>query len=195
MRTCKESDPGAFGSVLELRRTALTWLIAVGIQTLLPSIATATKPKLPPITFEEKAQISTFVVLGEVERVDFIETTRDGRKRVLDHVPERAIYEGVLSIRIVEALKWPQGIASDSTVKVIYYEGSTNNQFVDRFRPGSRWILFLRPSEGHLKSDPEKFFGTSLVLRVPSKRGPASPEPPERLHDAKQAIKEAKRSN
>lgn len=153
-------------------------------------------PALPPPTMKEKVQVSTYVVLGEIERVDFLVAVREkpgARFKLVDYIPTfKERVADVLSIRVIENLKWPQAEDHQSRIRVIHFQGSTRKQFLERFSPGSRWILFLKPSGGHLKSDPPEFFGSMQVYRVSSGRGGEShPEPPDRLSEIKQALKES----
>jgi hypothetical protein len=156
-------------------------------------LASAITPALPLPTIAEKVSRSTYIVLGQVERVDYMLLSGRPREfKILDYIPTdfSKHEQEVLSIKVLEVLRWPREDLAASHLKLIHTEGSSRKYFPDRYSPGSQWVFFLRPSEGHLKSDPPEFFGAYPIFRTPY--AGVWPEPLGRLPEVRRAFEEIK---
>ena len=151
----------------------------------------ATKPRLPLPTLEEKVRASTFIVLGEVGRVHYVTLSGPSTYKLVDYVPQDFAggHQPVLSIRVLKALKWIGESPVPKELKLFHSEQSgTRAEYRQRYSPGTHWIIFLRPSEGWLKSEPPEFFGEAPIFRVPHLRGVLQPEPSHRLEEVTQLL-------
>lgn len=148
-------------------------------------------PMPPPLTLSEKISASAYIVVGQIERVDYMyQSGRPSEYWILDHVSTDFSTGGeeVRSIRVSEILKWPREELAANHIKLIHTEGSWADFPQRRYSPGSQWVFFLRSSEGNLKSAPPEFFGAHPVLRIPFSGHSVLPEPLNLLPEVRQAI-------
>lgn len=161
----------------------------VGANTDPPAPSKSRPAPLPP-TIPEKVMASPYIILGQVERVDY--TLLSGRPReykVLDYMPI-GFGQGeqeILSIKVLEVLKWPGEKSMVDQVKLLHREGSSRKYFLDRYSPGSQWVFFI-DSVGIFKSDPPEFFGAGPLFIVPAYRRRMLPEPASRLSEVRRAF-------
>ncbi len=157
MRIVKESNSGTHGTRYRMAayptRVVLAMLpLGAMIISTLTSANTNPPPEAkgmpmpPPLTVAEKATTSAYVVLGQVEQIDYMLLSgRPSELKILDYRPtdfDKREQE-VLSIRVLEVLKW-QTEAAVSHLKLIHTEGSTRKYFLERYSPGSRWIACVK---------------------------------------------------
>ncbi len=148
-------------------------------------------PPPPPPTLQEKVSASPYIVLGQVERVNYVGLTGPRTFKLLDYLPQDFDKgeQAVLSIKVLEVLKEVDQNPVTTKVSLFYSESSgTREAFRERNSPGSEWVFFMRPSEGHLKSEPPEFFGEAPEFRIPHYRQRVVPEPLKQLDEIRKLL-------
>ena len=135
----------------------------------------ASTPALPALTLSQKVKISSYVVLGEIEKIDVMQERSEPEHlfyKVPDDTPAGI---KVITIRVLNVLK-PNGMETFSRVRVI------DKGWNGAYAPNTKLVFFLRKANFG-KSDPAEIFEKYPVTTYPQHGDWARPEPSERGGD------------
>lgn len=168
------------------------------------------EPKPKPFRINDKVLISQYVIVGEVERIEYFESVKESDRRSYRRaIPAPANIENLgkqLTIRVIEAIKWdpnpdqlgwrtgrglpkvpPVGPAQPiKRIKLVIGQ-YVSVELLQQCAVGHRLVFFVNPElPTRTKSDPPELFGKELVTRFPN--GRVHPESLDRLPEVRKAF-------
>lgn len=190
------------------RRQLLKTLLVGGLTMTLPLDANASPLPKPP-TINDKVLQSQYVIVGEVERIDYFELSDISNQRFAQRVVPVPVdtrnLGKLLTIRVLEAIKWdpnPDQLGrrtkrgppkarpigpTQPTKQVKLFVRYGSEELLQQFAVGRRLVFFLRPVTLDIqKSNPPEFFGTGLITLIPN--GWTRPEPLNRLPEVRKVF-------